>query len=236
VLNADQLPTLWDPEALLAHMALWAGVSGVAVAIVVWVLGICQSAKGWVDLAGRAAEGYRYSRYNLQKITTERQWAAVRLAVCSLFAVGFSYMLATIINALVQTAEVEGANALFSSKVVEHAVVVEQWSPAAIWTVVLGVAGIGLLGAAHIAGLTGLRKLISFLGGVAFVFAWIVAVFGGFDAIVGFVTHTSASPNPAPLSLVWTEVITAALCLALGLLLPQISKASRVAFGGQPRG
>jgi hypothetical protein len=38
--------------------------------------------------------------------------------------------------------------ALFSARVVENAVVVRQWSSVAVWTVIVEVTGIGLLGIA----------------------------------------------------------------------------------------
>jgi len=225
------LPTLWNPEELFSHLALWAGVPALGVAVVVGLLGLYQSAKGWADLAGSTVHGFQRGRRKLQDITGERQRAAWLLVAWSVLAVGFSYMLAVIINALVQTAEADGPNALFSAKVVEHAVVVTQWSPAAIWTVIFGVAGISLLGIACIADLIGLRKLISLLGGVACAVAWVAGVGLGVDAIIGFVVRSSQ--NPPPMSLLVTEVITAVLCLALGFLLPKIRKASGIAFNSR---
>jgi hypothetical protein len=232
VLSADQLPTLWDPEELFSHLALWAGVPAVAVAVVVGVLGLYQSAKGWVDFAGAIAQGGKAGRDRFRDVTSERQRAAARLGACSVLAVGFSYMLAVIINAVVQVGEVN-PNALFSAKVVENAVVVTQWSPAAVWTVIVGVVGIGLLGIACIADLIGLRKLISFLGGLACAVAWVAGVLLGADAIIGFALRGLSSQDPPPMSLLVTEVITAVLLLVLGLLLPKIRRASGVAFNSR---
>jgi hypothetical protein len=48
VLGTDHLPTLWDPEELFSHLALWAGAPAIAVVIVVWLLGLYSSAKGWL--------------------------------------------------------------------------------------------------------------------------------------------------------------------------------------------
>jgi hypothetical protein len=228
--SAGQLPTLWDPEQLFSHLALWAGVPAVAVAVVVALLGLYQSAKGWAGLTGSAVRGYQTAAQKIEEMTSERQRAAGRLAVWSVLAVGFSYMLAVIVDALVQTAETDGANALMSSTVVEHSVVATQWSPAAVWTMIIGVAGIGLLGIACIADLTGLRKLISFLGGLACTVAWVGGAGMGIDALIGFAIRGLGSQNPPPISLLVTQVTTALLLLALGLLLPKIRRASGIAF------
>ena len=159
-----------------------------------------------------------------------RQRAAWRLAVCSVLAVAFAYALAVIIDGVVQVAEVN-PNALLSSKVVENAVVVTEWSPVSAWTAILGVAGITLLGIACIGDMIGLRKLISFLGGLACVVAWLAGMGLGIDALIGFAVR--GSQNPPPMSLLVTEVITALLFLALGWLLPKVSSASRIAFNAR---
>lgn len=226
MLSADQLPTLWDPEELFSHLAIWAGVPAATVAVVAGLLAI----KGWKDFGKATGQGFKTAQENFKNITTERQRAAVRLVVCSVLAVALAYMLAVIVNALVQVAEANELSALYSSKVVEHAVVATQWSPASVWTMILGVAGIGLLGIACIAGLTTLRKLISFLGGLACAVAWVAGVAMGIDAIIGFAILGFHSQDPPPMSLLVTQVITAVLCLAVGWLLPKIRKANRVAF------
>lgn len=228
--SADHFPTLWDPLALFSHLALWAGLPAAVVAVVVGVLGLYQSIKGWADLTQSTVSMYKATISTGQNITSVRQRAALRLAICSVLAVGFSYMLAVIVNALVQTAETDGAKALFSSKVVAHAIVVTQWPPVAIWTVIIGAVGIGLLGIACIANMSGLRKLMSFLGGLTCVLAWLAGIMMGIDAVIGFALLGIGSQDPPPRSLLVTQVITAVLCLAVGWLLPKIRKASGVAF------
>jgi hypothetical protein len=223
-------PTLPNPEELFSHVALWAGVPAGIVAVVVGVLALYQSAKGWKDFADGTAKWARRARDKGLDITTVRQRAAWRLAVCSVLTVAFAYALAVIIYGVVQVAEVN-PNALFSSKVVENAVVVTEWSPVSVWTAILGVAGIALFGIACIGDMVGLRKLISFLGSLVCVGAWVVGVLLGVDAIIGFALIRSQ--NPPPLSLLVTEVITALLFIALGWLLPEVSSASRIAFNAR---
>lgn len=229
--NASNFPTLWDPEDLLKHVALWSGVPGAIVVVVVGVLAIYQSAKGWADFADGTQKWVRRAREKGVSITTARQRAAWRLVVCSLISVAFAYALAVIIEGVVQVAEVN-PNALFSSKVVENAVVVTEWSPVSVWTAILGVAGIGLLGIACIGDMVGLRKLISFVGGLACAVAWVGGVGLGIDALIGFAMR--GSQDPPPLSLLVTEVVVALLLLALGWFLPKVSSASRIAFNARP--
>jgi len=228
--SASHFPTLWDPEELFSHVALWAGVPAAMVAVVVGVLALYQSAKGWKDFADGTAKWTRRARDKGLNITTVRQRAAGRLAVCSVLAVAFAYALAVIIYGVVQVAEVN-PDSLFSSKVVENAVVVTEWSPVSVWTAILGVAGIALLGIACIGDMTGLRKLISFLGGFVCAGAWVIGVLLGVDALIGFALIRSQ--NPPPMSLLVTEVITALLFVALGWLLPKVSSASRIAFNAR---
>jgi hypothetical protein len=225
--SASHFPTLWDPEELFSHVALWAGVPAGIVIVVVGVLALYQSLRGWKGLADGSAKWVRQAIALGQDITTVRQRAAWRLAVCSMFAVAFAYALAVIIYGVVQVAEVN-ANALFSPKVVENAVVVTEWSRVSVWTAILTVAGIALLGIACIGNMAGLRKLISFLGGLACALAWVAGVGLGIDALIGFAVR--GSQDPPPMSLLVTEVITALLFLALGWLLPKVSSASRIAF------
>ena len=225
--SASHFPTLWDPEELFSHVALWAGVPAGIVIVVVGVLALYQSAKGWKDFADGSAKWVKRARALGLDITTVRQRAAWQLARCSVIAVAFAYALAVIIYGVVQVAEVN-PNALLSSKVVENAVVVTEWSPVSVWTAILGVAGIALLGIACIGDLVGLRKFIAFLGGLACAVAWVAGVGLGVDALIGFAVR--GSQDPPPMSLLVTEVITALLFLALGWLLPKVSSASRIAF------
>ena len=92
-------------------------------------------------------------------------------------------------------------------------------------------AGIALLGIACIGDMVGLRKLVSFLGGLVCVVAWVAGVGLGVDALIGFAVR--GSQDPPPMSLLVTEVIVALLFLALGWLLPQVSSASRIAFNAR---
>lgn len=229
--SSSHFPTLWDPEELFSHVALWAGVPAGIVIVVVGVLALYQSAKGWRDFADSTAKWVRRARDKRLDITTVRQRAAWRLAACSVLAVAFAYALAVIIYGVVQVAEVN-PDALLSSKVVENAVVVTEWSPVSVWTAVLGVSGITLLGIACIGDMTGLRKLISLVGGFVCVGAWLVGVLLGVDALIGFALIRSQ--DRPPMSLLVTEVITALLFVALGWLLAKISPSSRIAFNARP--
>lgn len=228
--NASHFPTLWDPEELFSHVAVWAGVPAGIVIVVVGVLALYQSAKGWKDLADGTAKFARSARDLGLDVTTVRQRAAWRLAVCSVLAVAVAYALAVIIYGVVQVAEVN-PNALVSSNVVENAVVVTEWSPMSVWTAILGVVGIALLGIACIGDMVGLRKLISFLGGIICAVARLAGVGLGVDALIGFAVR--GSQDPPPMSLLVTEVITALLFLVLGWLLPKVSSASRIAFNAR---
>jgi hypothetical protein len=230
MLSAGQLPTLQNPEGLFFHLVIWAGAPAAVVTVVVWLLGLFQSAKGWVDLAASIARKYRIAADNIQEIISARKRAVVRLAVCSALLVGFSYMLAVIINVLVRVAEMSDPNAILSSKIVENTAVATEWSPAAAWTMIAGAAGIGLFGFACIVGMTGLRKLIMFLGGVACAAAWLTGIMIAIATAMGLVGLALGGSNPPPKPLLATAAIVAVLLLAIGNLLPRISKASHLAF------
>ena len=233
MLNADQLPTLWDPEDLFSHLALWAGAPAVVVAVVVWLLGLYQSVKGWTDVTKSAAEGVRNTKAGLQNMISVRKRAAARMALCSVLMVGFSYMLAVIINAFVQLIR-QDPNANLTSELVENSVSVTALSPAAVWTVIVGIGGVGLLGIATIAKLTGLRKFVTFVGSTACVLAWIVGSLLAVGAVFGLIglgiLKPGSSTPPPPVPLLITEAITSALCIAVGWLLPKIRKACSTAF------
>jgi hypothetical protein len=230
LLSAGQYPTLLNPEGLFFHLLIWAGAPAAGVAFIVWLLGLFQSAKGWVDLAASIASKYRIAVGNIQEIISARKRAAVRLAVCSALVVGFSYMLAVIINVLVRVAEMSSPDAIYSSKAVENTIVATEWSPVAAWTMIAGVVGIGLFGFACITGMTGLRKLIMFLGGVACVAAWVTGATVAAGTVMTSAGLALGGSNPPPKPLLATEAIVAVLLLAIGYLLPGISKASRLAF------
>lgn len=232
MIRPTDLPTLWDPQDLFFHAAIWAGIPVVLVAIVVWLLGLYQSAKGWVDLANKAGQGFQHGRGWLRGVTTFQQRAIARLMGFAVLVVGFAYMLAVILNAIIQLAVVN-PQLLISSRILESTVVATQWSPASVWTIIAGVGGIGLLGLAGIADFEGLRKFVSFFGGTACALAWIAGVLLGADAVIGFFIFFISKSNDQdrpPMSLLVTEVITALLLLAVGVLLPKIGKASRDAF------
>jgi hypothetical protein len=230
LLNADQLPTLWDLEELYLHVALWAGVPVGVTVVVTWLLGLVQSARGWSDLATSLAQKYQIVASNVQEVVSTRKRAAMRLAVCSVLVVGFSYALAVVINVLVRVAEIGDPSAIFSSKVVENTVVATEWSPAAAWTVVVGIGGVALFGFACIAGLTGLRKLITFLGGFATIIAFLTGGTVALGTLFGVAGLALGGSDPPPKPLLVTEAIIAALLLALGYVLPGVAKAGRLAF------
>jgi hypothetical protein len=225
--RGSHFPTLWNPEELFSHLARWAGVPAGIVIVVAGALALYQSVRGWKDFADGTNKWLRRAKALGLDITTVRQRAAGRFALCSVLATAFAYALAVIIYGVVQVAEVN-PNALLSSKVVENAVVVTQWSSVSIWTAILAVAGIALFGIACIGDMVALRKLISFLGGFACAVAWVAGTGLGVDALIGFALR--GSQNPPPMSLLVTEVITALLFLALGWLLPKVNSASRTAF------
>jgi hypothetical protein len=230
MISASQLPTLQNPEDLFFHLVIWAGAPAAVVAVIVWLLGLFQSAKGWVDLATSIASRYRIAAGSIQEIISARKRAAVRLAVCSALAVGLSYMLAVIINVLVRVAEMNDPNAILSSKIVENTTAATEWSPAAAWTMIAGAAAIGLFGFACITGMTGLRKLIMFLGGVICAATLLAGAMVAIATVMELIGLALGGSNPPPKPLVATEAIIAVLFLAIGYLLPRISKASRLAF------
>jgi hypothetical protein len=246
VLIADQLPTLWDPEDLFSHLALWAGAPAVGVAIVVWLLGIYSSAKGWFGF-GKAAAGavgavpgpLIVARGKFRNRTTAQQRATVRLFFYSVFTVAFSYMLAEIIYVVVQMAEVD-PNASFSVSYLRAiAIAVTPWPSPVVSTVVLEAAGIGLLGVAFIAELPRVQKLVTFLGGVARVIAWTGTIVLGACTVGGLISPLiSGNQGPSaavPMPFVATIAVSAILCLGLARSLTKVREASEMAFGRRGR-
>jgi hypothetical protein len=237
VSKVNQLPTLWDPQDLFTHLALWAGAPALLVAVVVWLLGLYQSAKGWGALVSSTVDTYQAVQVNFQQLISERKRAAMQLALYSVFAVAFAYMIAVIAYGLTQLGEAD-PNAVLTAKVVEANVTVNALSPATIWTVIICVAGIGLLGIAHIAQATGLEKLVTFLGGLVWLYTWAMGWLLGLASVLGFAELAMGSHMPSPpppLAFMVTTAITAALSMAVGHLLPKIGEASKRAFGGIPR-
>ena len=115
--------------------------AGAPVAVVVWLLGLYQSAKGWGNLVTSAVDTYQAVQGSLQRLISERKRAAMQLALYSVFAVAFAYMIAMISYGLTQLGEAD-PNAVLTAKVVETNVTLNALSPATIWTVIACVAGI----------------------------------------------------------------------------------------------
>lgn len=240
--SASHLPTLWDPEDLFSHLALWAGVPAIVVAVVVWLLGLYNSAKGWLGLGMSAVGAAGVVKGKVRARTTEQQRALGRLLLYSVLVVAFSYVLAEIIDVVVQMGETEPHVTTFSLMELEAiTVTVTPWPSAVVWTVVLEVAGIGLLGVACIAELKSLRKIVTFLGGVLCVIAWTAGVLLGFSTAMMTleVLFSKAAPSdmpPAdvpPVPFVVTCVVTVGLCLGLARFLPEIRETSARAFGSR---
>lgn len=229
MLTAAQVPTLQDPEALFKSLVLWAGIPGGVTLFA--LLALYQAVKSWLDLGRNTRRGFAAAQNSLRQVTSEQQRAAVGLSVWSALAVAIIYSLAVIVDTVVEVVRAHPNGTGITSAFVESSVVATQWSPASVWAVVLSVAGILLLGLACVADLVSLRKLITFLGGVACVAAFIAAAGLGIDSLIGFaVLH---SQNPPPLSLVVLELITAIMCGALGFLLVRIRTASGTAFNAR---
>jgi hypothetical protein len=241
VLSADQLPTLWDPEALFSHLALWAGAPAIVVAVVVWLLGIYSSARSWFGfgrsarrMAAAGPRKYRDVQNNLRSRTTVQQRATVRLFFSSVFTVAFSYMLAEIIYVFVQMTELNSAAPFSLSDMRTIAVAVTPWSPPVVLTVILEVIGIALLGVAFIAELPRLERFVTFLGGTARAIARIGTAVLCFCTVGAFVSpYISSNQGPsaaAPISLAVTIAVTAALFFGLARSLTKVREASELAF------
>jgi hypothetical protein len=239
MLSPDHLPTLWDPEDLFSHLALWAGAPAIAVAILVWLLGLYNSAKGWIGFGKSAARVPGVVHEKFHKGTSEQQRAKMRLLLYSVLSVAFSYVLAEIITVIVQLGETHPDATWSVNALKATAVTLTPWPSPVVGTVVIEVAGIGLLGIACIAELPGLRKLVAFWGGVACALAWAAgALLGLSTALMTLeVLFQKASPsatnglNIPPVSFVVTAAVTVGLCLGLARFLPEIRQASGKAFG-----
>jgi hypothetical protein len=243
VLLADQLPTLWDPEALFAHLALWAGIPAAGVAILTY-----GCAKSWFEFGASAIrvarsvpEKYRVVQGNVRVQTSVQQRAMARLVFCSVFTIVFSYMLAEIIYVVVQMAEMNPIAPFSLSYMRATAVAVTPWPAPVAAMVVLEVAGIGLLWVALIAELPRLRKLVTFLGGVARAIAWAGTVVLGLFTLGGLASPLSLfksaeGPSGAvPMAFVVTTAVTAILCLGLALSLTRVRRASEITFKIMPQ-
>ena len=118
---------------------------------------------------------------------------------------------------------------LFSSKVVQERGRRDGIVRVSVWTAISGVAGIALFGIACIGDMVGLRKLISFLGGLACAAAWIIGAGLRIDALIGFalVAESSADVTSGDGSHHGSAVPR------LRLALPNVSSASRIAFNAR---
>lgn len=241
MLSGHQLPTLWDPQELFLHLAVWAGVPAIVMAVAAALLGIYKSVKSWIEFGKSSVVAAGVAGRKLGSWTTRQQRAMVRLLVFSVLAVAFSYMLAVIFDATIRMIAAN-PKAFFSMKDVVHRIGVTPWPTAAIWTVVGEVFGISVLGIACLADLRGVQKFVTALGGVLWIAAWLVGGFLAFDAgmmclalLISRAPSDAASSNVPPVPFVVTIVVTSLLGLALARLLPRVRAASTDAFGSSER-
>ena len=240
VFTGQQLPSLWDPQEFFFHLAVWAGVPALVMAVAAALLGIIKSIQAWIGFGRSAVRGARVAGDKVGAWTTRQQRAMVRLVIFSVLAVAFSYMLAVIIDALARIIAAAPPNTIPTVKEVVDRVSVTPWPRAAVWAVVIGVLGITVLGIASIADLVSVRKFITTLGGVVWIAVWI---FGGGLAIaaifmcLGLLLQLGDSnpSNPVPLPLLVTAAVTGLVSLALVQLLPRVRAASTDAFAPSRR-
>jgi hypothetical protein len=231
---AGQFPTLWDPENLLVHLALWAGAPAIGVAIVVWLLGVYSTGKSWLSLGKSAARAASAAQYNVRRRTSAHHRAMVRLVFSSVFMVAFSYMLAEIIYVVVRMVEADPTAQFSVTWMRSTAVAVTPWPFPVVSMVVLEVAGIALLGVARIAELRSLQSFVTFLGGLTRAVAWTGTVVLTLLTVGGFLspyfTQNQGPSAATPLSLAVTMAVAACLCLGWALSLTKVWKASDMAF------
>jgi hypothetical protein len=221
-----------------------AGAPAIAMAVLAALLGIYKSVKDWIEFGNSAVRVGRVAGQKFRSSTTSQQRAMGRLFVFSVLTVAFSYMVAVIVVAVVQQIKLD-PNAVFSVHDIVDRVAVTPWSPAAVWTVVGEVVGIGLLGIACMGDLQGLRKLVTGLGRVVCVVTWLVgsmlavdAAMMGLGLLLSRIPTNSGPTDAPPVPLLVTVTVTALLSLVLARLLPRIQVASTEAFGSAraPRG
>jgi hypothetical protein len=236
VLSDPQLPTLWNPQELFFHLAVWAGVPAIVMAVAVALLGIYKSVKSWIEFGKSTIHAAGVAGGKLRSWTTRQQRALVRLLVFSVLAVVFSYMLAVIIDVEIRM-WVANPNAVFSMKDVMDRVDVTPWPVAAVWTVVGVVFGISVLGIAYIADLQGVATFVTALGAVVWIAAWLVGSVMALEAIGGFLMDLfSADRSDAPpLRYVVTVAATGLLGILLARLLPKVDDAGADAFATSER-
>jgi hypothetical protein len=162
----------------------------------------------------------------------------LRLFIYSVLTVAFTYVVAEIIDVIVQMVETDPNETFSVSNLKAFAVAVTPWPPAVVWTVVLEVAGIGLLGIARIAELQSLQKFITFVSKVACAIAWVATVLLGLSTIgdILFLLLNRISPSSqynvgtTPVPFMVTTVITMGLCLGLARFFPKVREAITRAF------
>jgi len=230
------LPTLWDPEELFFHLAVWAGVPAIVMAVAAALLALYKSMKSWIEFGNSTIRAARVAGGKLRSWTPPLQRAMVRLLVFSVLAVAFSYMLAVILDLEIRI-WVANPNAVLSMKEVVDRVVVTPWPLAAVWTVVGEVFGITMLGIAYIADLRGVATFVTAWGAVVWIAAWLVGSVLALEAIGGFVMNLfSADRSDAPpLRYVVTVAATGLLGLVLARLLPKVDDASAGPFAPSER-
>lgn len=239
MLSDHKLPTLWDPQQLFFHLAVWAGVPAIVMAVAAALLGIYKSVQAWIGFGRSSALAAGVAGRKLRSWTTSQQRAMVWLIVFSVLAVAFSYMLAVIIDAAARLIAAN-PNTVPSIKDVVDSVGVTPWPRAAVWTVVGEVSGISVLGIACIADLRGVRKFVTALGGVVWLAAW---VFGSGLACAAIMMCLGllleiGNPHPSdpvPVPLLVTSAVTGLLALVLAKLLPRVRAASAGAFAPPER-
>jgi hypothetical protein len=227
---------LWDPQELFLHLAVWAGVPAIVMAVAAALLAIYKSVTSWIEFGKSTIRAAGIAGGKLRSWTTRQQRAMVRLLVFSVLTVAFSYMLAVIIDFEIRI-WVANPNAVFSMKDVVDRVGVTPWPLAAVWTVVGMVFGISLLGIAYIADLQGVATFVTALGAVAWIAAWLVGILLALEATGGFLMDLlSADRSDAPpVRYVVTVALTGLLGLVLARLLPRVDDATADAFAPSER-
>jgi hypothetical protein len=224
---ALQLPTLPDPQQVVVYLALHVGLPAAAVGIIAWLVGLYQSAKGWADSLTSVRDSFQRTSIAFQRVIEERKRAAALLGLYSALAVGLSYMLALLINALIIIYK-SNQNGITSWSAVESTMSGAKWPPAASWTVGIEAAAICLYLLAMSADLKVLRGLITFAISVA-AFACAMATIGMvFDLIGEWMTPANQNLGNNRKALIETQIFIAVVCTALiPLLIGVISAAGR---------
>lgn len=233
--SGQQLPTLWDPQELFFHLAIWAGVPAIVMAVAAALLGVIKSVQAWLGFGRSVVQGFTATSQKIGAWTTREQRAMVRWVIFSVLAVAFSYMLAVIVESLARIIAAAPPDTVPTLQEVVGQASVTPWPRAAVWTVAIGVFGITGLGIASIADLASARRFVTRLGGLVWIAAWI---FGGGLAVAAIcmclgllVQLGNSNPsNPVPLPLLVTSAATSLVSLALAQLLPRILAANDDVF------